>query len=116
MGLRQSIFKSRNLSNNGIICDWSIDELYRVNNRKFPDRISLLNQFFAMISTTIEIIPTPVETVADELMIRDVNDGPILRAAQNAGVDLILTGDKDFLESEVKSPTIVSPSLFLHNF
>ena len=102
--------------NKGIICDWSIDELYRVYNRKFPDRISLLNQFFAMISTTIEIIPTPVETVADKLMIRDVNDRPILRAAQNAGVDLILTGDKDFLESEVKSPTIVSPSLFLHNF
>ena len=69
-----------------------------------------------MISTTIEIIPSPVETAADELKIRDVNDRPILRAAQNAGVDLILTGDKDFLESEVKSSTIVSPSLFLHNF
>ena len=69
-----------------------------------------------MISTTIEIIPTPVETAADELKIRDVNDRPILRAAQNAGVDLILTGDKAFLESEVKSPTRVSPSLFLHNF
>ena len=64
-----------------------------------------------MISTTIEIIPTPVETAADELKIRDVNDRPILRAAQNAGVDLILTGDKDFLESEVKSPTIVTMSL-----
>ena len=115
-GCSQSIFKSRNYPNKGIICDWSIDELYRVYNRKFPDRISLLNQFLAMISTTIEIIPTPVETAADELKIRDVNDRPILRAAQNAGVDLILTGDKDFLESEVKSPTIVSPSLFLHNF
>ena len=100
----------------GVICDWSIDELNRVFNRKFPDRIPLLNQFLAMISTSVEIIPTPIDEVLDELKIRDIKDRPILRSAQSAGIDLLLTGDKDFLESGVKRPLIVSPSFFLASF
>lgn len=99
--------------NKGVICDWSIDELNRVYNRKFPDRIHCLNQFLAMIATSVEIIPTPVDEVADEIKIRDVKDRPILRAAQIADVDLLLTGDKDFLESGVTNPIIVNPSSFL---
>lgn len=99
--------------NKGVICDWSIDELHRVYNRKFPDRIHSLNQFLAMIVTSIEIIPTPVDKVADEIKIRDIKDRPILRAAQFAEVDILLTGDKDFLESGVDKPAIVNPSTFI---
>ena len=99
--------------NKGIICDWSIEELYRVFNRKFPSRIEFLNQFLALASLAIEIIPTPVEEVLDEAKIRDVKDRPILRAAQNAKVDVLLTGDKDFLESGVVNPKILDPTSFI---
>ena len=102
--------------NKAVICEWSIDELHRVYNRKFPDRISSLNQFLAMISTSVEIIPTPVDEVADEIKIRDVKDRPLLRAAQLAGVDILLTGDKDFLESGVDNPKIVNPSTFIEQW
>ena len=34
--------------------------------------------------------------------IRDINDRPILRAAIEAKTDILLTGDKDFLDSGVK--------------
>ncbi len=37
-----------------------------------------------------------------ETQIRDVDDRPILRAAIEAKADVLLTGDKDFLESGVK--------------
>ena len=99
--------------NKGIICDWSIEELRRVFNRKFPSRIEFLNQFLALASLAIEIIPTPVEEVLDEAKIRDVKDRPILRAAQNAKVDVLLTGDKDFLESGVVNPKILDPASFI---
>ena len=37
-----------------------------------------------------------------EKQIRDINDRPILRAAIEAKADILLTGDKDFLDSGVK--------------
>ena len=48
-----------------------------------------------------------------EVKIRDAKDRPILRAALNAHVDLLLTGDKDFLESAISVPRIVSVMAFL---
>ena len=40
-------------------------------------------------------------------------DRPILRAALNAKVDVLLTGDKDFLESRVINPKIVTAAEFM---
>ena len=38
------------------------------------------------------------------------------RAALEAHADLFLTGDKDFLESAVTDPRIISVQMFLDNF
>ena len=110
----KAYIKAVTFPNKGIVCDWSIDELRRVFNRKFPKRIDSLNQFLAMASIAFEIIPTPVNEVPDESKIRDVKDRPILRAAQLANVDILLTGDKDFLESGVTNPKIIDPSFFIN--
>ena len=42
-----------------------------------------------------------------------VNDRPILRAAIYANADILLTGDKDFLESGLQYPRIVTASDFV---
>lgn len=55
----------------------------------------------------------PIETRESETQIRDVKDRPILRAAIEAKADVLLTGDKDFLESGVKKPAIMTPAEFL---
>ncbi len=47
------------------------------------------------------------------VLIRDVKDRPILRAAIKARADVLLTGDKDFLESGVENPAIMTPAEFL---
>lgn len=44
---------------------------------------------------------------------QNVDDRPILRAAIEAKADVLLTGDKDFLESGVKNPMIMTPAEFL---
>lgn len=94
--------------NKGIVCDQNIEELRRIFNRKFPQKISLLEHFLSIALLAMEVVPTPVEEVETENCIRDVADRPILRAALNAKADVLLTGDKDFLESGVTNPRIMT--------
>jgi predicted nucleic acid-binding protein len=62
-----------------------------------------------------EIISTPTDDTGCEIKmaVRDVKDRPILCAAINARVDFILTGDKDFLESGIKNPRMITATEFL---
>ena len=62
---------------------------------------------------TMEVVPTPIEEFEEESYIRDVADRPILRAALNAKVDILLTGDKDFLESGIIHPKIITATEFV---
>ena len=55
----------------------------------------------------------PHETTSDEIKIRDIADRPILRAAITADADILLTGDKDFLESGIKHPMILTATEFV---
>ena len=72
-----------------------------------------LEAFLFTALQTIEIVSTPVEEIEEELKIRDVKDRPILRAALDARADVFLTGEKDFLESLVTDPRIISVNDFL---
>ena len=47
------------------------------------------------------------------ISIRDDNDRGIMRAAVASKVDVILTGDNDFLESGINSPKIMTAADFL---
>lgn len=109
----KAFLKAVTYPNKGIICDQNIEEMRRIFNRKFPQKISLLEHFLSIALFAMEVIPTPVEEVEEENYIRDIADRPILRAALNARVDVLLTGDKDFLESEVTNPKIVTAAEFM---
>ncbi len=45
--------------------------------------------------------------------IRDVADRTLFRAAFVAGADIIVTGDKDLLESGIDDPKIMTPAEFI---
>ena len=45
--------------------------------------------------------------------LRDVKDIPVLSDAIYHQIDVILTGDKDFLEAELEYPLIYSPAMLL---
>lgn len=96
-----------------VICDQIVDEMRRVYNRKFPDKVLRLEQFLAMVLTALEVVPTPTVKTDEETLIRDPKDSPILKAAINANVDILVTGDKDFLESAVTHPRIMTAAEFL---
>ena len=109
----QAFKKAVEPPNQGLICEQSIEELRRVFNRKFPDKIQAFEKFIATALSTIEVISVPSLPFPDEKNIRDIDDRPILRAAIKANSDILLTGDKDFLESGLKNPRIMTGSQFL---
>ena len=109
----KAYLKAVTYPNKGIICEQNIEELWRIFNRKFPTKISMLEKFLAYSLSVIEVATTPEMEEDAEKLIRDVKDRPILRAALNAKADVLLTGDKDFLESGVTDPKIMTAAEFL---
>lgn len=96
-----------------IVCDYIVEELHRKFCQKFPDKTAALEEFLTEALKTIEVVPTPELETEKESEIRDVKDRPILRAALNEHADLFITGDKDFLESSITDPRIISVAEFL---
>lgn len=109
----QAYAKAASYPNHSLICEQNVDEMTRIFNKKFPNRLSALNRFLSIALLTLELVPIPTDETISETQIRDVNDRPILRAAINAKVDVLLTGDKDFLESGLENPMIMTPAEFL---
>ena len=109
----QAFLKSLSYPYEPIVCDYVLNELRRKFDEKFPDKASNLDEFLQMALLFIEVVPTPTLELLEERQIRDPKDRPILRAALNNHADLFLTGDKDFLESSVSDPRIISVAEFL---
>jgi putative PIN family toxin of toxin-antitoxin system len=109
----QAYIKAVSSPNRGVVCEQIIMELRKVYQKKFPDKIKSLDRFLALALTTLDLIPYSVVGVSDENLIRDVSDRPILRAAIHAKVDILITGDKDLLESGISNPKIMTAAEFL---
>ena len=109
----QAYVKAVSYPNRGVICTQNVDELRRIFNRKFPKKIDVMEKFLSLALQSIELVQISDETVKQEDKVRDVNDRPIMRAAVVAEVDVILTGDKDFLESGIVEPKIMNAAEFL---
>lgn len=105
--------KAASYPNHGLICEQNVGEMKRIFSKKFPSRQTSLERFLSMALLTLELVPIPIKENASESQIRDVNDRPILRAAIEAKADILLTGDKDFLESGLRKPMIMTPAEFL---
>ena len=110
----QAFVKAVSYPNHGVICEQNIDEMRRIFNRKFPAKIQALESFLSFALLTLEIVPTPIEEQEIESKIRDINDRPILRAAISAWADILLTGDKDFIESGILNPKVMTATEFVN--
>lgn len=109
----QAYVKAVSTPNRGLICEQNVDEMKHIFQKKFPAKLPALDEFLSTALLTMELVPIPTDEAETENQIRDIKDRPILRAAINAKADVLLTGDKDFLESGVKHPAIMTPAEFL---
>ena len=109
----KAFIKAVSFPNRGLVCEQNIDEMRRIFNRKFPAKIQALETFLSLALLTLEMVNIPDLEYTSENSIRDVNDRAILRAAIFAKADVLVTGDKDFLESGLHTPKIMTASDFL---
>ena len=96
-----------------VLCDYVVDEVHRKILEKWPHKQLEMESFLFQITQCIEVVSVPTEENPHENLIRDPKDRPILRSALDSHADLFLTGDKDFLESSITDPRIISPADFL---
>lgn len=93
-----------------VLSDQNIQELREVLGRKAPQVLPDAEVLLAELS--YELIPAAYYA---EKLIRDVKDQPILNAAIVANVDIILTGDKDFLSLDMEHPKCMTAAQFLES-
>ena len=90
--------------NKAVISEQNVEELLRIFSRNFPERLPALKRIFEEVVNELKIDAVP-EAVSDS--------ESLLRAAIKAQADVLLTGDKDFLDSGIENPIILSPSEFI---
>jgi len=106
------VIKSISSKHEIILCTHILEELTRIFERKFKNKITALEEFLSEL--TYELIYTPQNIdVKKYPTMRDKNDFPILVSAIIGIVDVIITGDKDFLEMDIEQPAIMTVRDFI---
>ena len=86
-------------NHNIVLCEQNLREIREVLQRKAPKYLPAAETLLTELS--YELIPSMYQI---EKIMRDETDQPILNAAILHDVDIILTGDKDFLALEIDRP------------
>lgn len=98
-----------------VVCDYVIEELRLVTDRKFPAKRKFIDRFF--LELPFELVYTPKALDLNEFpQMRDIKDSPILATMIMEGIDVFVTGDKDFLVLDVEMPDIVTMTEFLEQY
>lgn len=91
-----------------VLCERNVSELREILRRKAVKYLPAAEELLAAMA--YELIPEEERTAE---RIRDAKDQPILNAAIASDVDVILTGDKDFLSLELARPACMTAADFL---
>ena len=96
-----------------LISEYVNQEFYDKIKEKWPNVADDIYMYYRFMSFNFcESSPT----LEDNLSLRDPKDIQVLSDALYHDVDILLTGDKDFLDSEVRKPLILSPSMMADFF
>lgn len=93
------------------LCQQNLDELRTIIIKKAPKLIVHLDDFFSALPFTK--IPN---SFYSSTKIRDETDQPIIDAAISASIDIVITGDNDFLSLKLEKPECITPREYLDRF
>jgi len=96
------------------LCQYTLDELKNVFKRKFPQRIGYFNKFIENLK--YELINIDIKEYKKYPQLRDVDDVPLLAYAIESKTDLLITGDKDFDNIDIKAPKIMKPIEYIEKY
>lgn len=86
-----------------------------MTDSKFPATKKSIDRFFLELS--FELVYTSKALDVNEFpQMRDIKDSPILATMIMEGIDVFVTGDKDFPVLDVEMPDIVTMTEFLEQY
>lgn len=97
-----------------VLSSFVIDELFAVTARKFPTKRYAVDNFLSDLS--YDLVYTPRHMRGNLFEIRDKNDYPVLYTAIIENIDILITGDKDFLDIDIDLPEIMTPADYIERF
>ena len=97
-----------------VISTYDINELKQVIKKKKPEKLSAIDDFFEKLSFELAYTSDNIET--ELFSIRDPKDYPVLYTAIIENVDILISGDKDFKDTDVTHPEILTPQEFLEKY
>lgn len=97
-----------------VLSSYIVDELKDVVALKFPKITEELDEFLTTLSFTLVYSPQHIQLGLFE--IRDAYDYPILYTAIIEGIDVLVTGDKDFDDVDIEKPDIMTVAEFTEMF
>ena len=97
-----------------VLSSYIVDELKDVIRRKFPKMTGDLDEFLTALSFTLAFSPQymPIGLLST----RDAADAPIIYTAIIEGVDVLITGDKDFDDIDIEKPAIMTITEFENEY
>ena len=114
-GGRMSRLKQLLVKQQIVLCSYVVEETKDVMERKFPDRVGALDEFFQSLPFVMTYSPECFDKTAYPAM-RDDYDVPILVSAILEDVDVLISGDKDFLAVDVEKPEILTPTEYIEQY
>lgn len=108
------LFESIFINHTIVLSSYVIDELYMVVEHKFPSKIGVIESLLSRMS--YELVYTPKSIRGNLVSIRDIKDYPVIYTAVVEGVDILITGDKDFENLNLETPEILTPNDFVTKY
>lgn len=94
--------------------NYVINELEKKFILKFPEKKDSLYKFIKIYRLNSVLVEELNYSLKEEEVLRDIKDKPILRAAIYSKCDILLTGDKDFLDANILYPKVMNSLQFLN--
>ena len=79
-----------------VLSPYVIRQAHRNLSKRFPEHLERFEEFLSQADFELVPDPTPEEAAQHKGLVRDHSDIPVALAAINAGVDYLVSEDKDF--------------------
>lgn len=109
--VRETLIKLFEANCDIYVSEYVDDEFKRILDEKWTARAEKIYTLYR--SMDFVFCSSTSETLGH---LRDEKDIPVLSDAIYHGADILLTGDKDFLDADIEKPLILAPSDLFENF
>ena len=94
-----------------LISSYVLNEFKDVIQRKFPYCVIEMDELLNKMN--YELVYTPDTMDFEVFSVRDAADYPVLYTAIVENVDILVTGDKDLINVDIKTPKILTPRQYM---